>query len=330
MTRGPILFDLDDAGAGESPATAPSVPDAAPPEGEAMAAVAAGTQAGGRLGRLILAALGGLVALALGLWIADLIAALWARAAALGVAGGVLAGILLAGLLALALREAAGLARLGRIDRLRREAEAALAAADLAGARAVAARLSRLHAHRSEARWARARLNEATESLIDADALLTAAEAELLAPLDAAARREIEGAARRVAAVTALVPLSFADIAAALVVNLGMIRRIATIYGGRPGLLGGWRLMRAVFGHLLATGALAVGDDLVGSVAGGHLLSRVSRRFGEGVVNGALTARVGVAAIETCRPLPFIRATRPSTRALVRRALSGLFSGGEG
>jgi len=330
MTKGPILFDLDVAGAGESPATAPPVPDAGAPEGQAMTALAAGTQRGGPLGRLILGALGGLAALALGMWLADLLAALWQRAAALGLVASVLAGALGAGILALLLREAAGLARLGRIDRLRREAGAALAGGDLAGARAVAARLSRLHAPRAEARWARARLDEATENLMDADAVLTAAEAELLTPLDTAARAAIEGAARRVAAATALVPLSFADIAAALVINLGMIRRVAAIYGGRPGLLGGWRLTRAVFGHLLATGALAVGDDLIGSVAGGHLLSRVSRRFGEGVVNGALTARVGLAAIETCRPLPFIRAERPSTRALVRRALSGLFAGAGG
>ena len=80
--------------------------------------------------------------------------------------------------------------------------------------------------------------------------------------------------------------------------------------------------------HLVATGAVAVGDDLIGSVAGGGVLSKVSRRFGEGIVNGALTARVGVAAIEVCRPLPFNAMKRPSVTALVRRALSGLFGGG--
>ena len=73
------------------------------------------------------------------------------------------------------------------------------------------------------------------------------------------------------------------------------------------------------------TGAVAVGDDLIGSVAGGGVLSKVSRRFGEGVINGALTARVGVAAIEVCRPLPFHQSTRPSVTGLVRRALTGLF-----
>ena len=42
-----------------------------------------------------------------------------------------------------------------------------------------------------------------------------------------------------------------------------------------------------------ATGAVAAGDDLIHTVAGGGVLAKVSRRFGEGVVNGALTARVG-------------------------------------
>ncbi len=104
-----------------------------------------------------------------------------------------------------------------------------------------------------------------------------------------------------------------------------MIRRIAEIYGGRSGTLGAWRLTRAVLTHLVATGAVAVGDDLIHSVAGGSLLSQVSRRFGEGIVNGALTARVGVAALEVCRPLPFVGTRRPSVSRIVRRSLTGLF-----
>jgi len=125
--------------------------------------------------------------------------------------------------------------------------------------------------------------------------------------------------------VTALVPLALADVVAALTANLRMIRRIAVVYGGRGGTIGSWRLTRAVFSHLVATGAVAVGDDMLGSVAGGGLLSKLSRRFGEGLINGALTARVGLAAIEVCRPLPFRARRRPSVSALVSRAVSGLF-----
>jgi putative membrane protein len=137
--------------------------------------------------------------------------------------------------------------------------------------------------------------------------------------------REVEAAARQVATVTAIVPLALADVFAALTANLRMIRRVAEIYGGRAGTLGSWRLARAVMTHLVATGAVAVGDDLISSIAGGGVLSKLSRRFGEGVVNGALTARVGVGAMEVCRPLPFVRLQRPSVTGLVKRALTGLF-----
>jgi putative membrane protein len=77
--------------------------------------------------------------------------------------------------------------------------------------------------------------------------------------------------------------------------------------------------------HILATGIVSVGDDMIGSVAGGHVLARLSRRFGEGVLNGALTARVGLAAMDVCRPLPFAALPRPKVTNIVGRALTGLF-----
>lgn len=166
---------------------------------------------------------------------------------------------------------------------------------------------------------------ERQEDMFDAAGLLGLVETEVLAPLDKAATREIEAAARQVATVTALVPLALADVFTALTANLRMIRRVAEIYGGRSGTLGSWRLTRAVMTHLVATGAVAVGDDMLGSIAGGGVLGKLSRRFGEGLVNGALTARVGVAAMEVCRPIPFVQSKRPSVTALVRRALTGLF-----
>ena len=77
--------------------------------------------------------------------------------------------------------------------------------------------------------------------------------------------------------------------------------------------------------HLAATGAVAVGDDLIGSALGGGVLSKLSRRFGEGLINGAMTVRVGLTAMELCRPLPFSACARPRTGAVVRSALAGLF-----
>ncbi len=230
----------------------------------------------------------------------------------------------------LGLREMLALVRLRRVDRLQANVTRAILHQDLGEARAVMGQLTRFYRGRAEMKWPLERIKEREGDAFDADTLLALAENELMAPLDQAALREVEAAARQVATVTAIVPVALADVVAALTGNIRMIRRVAEIYGGRAGTLGSWRLLRAVMTHLVATGAVAVGDDLLGSLAGGGILSKLSRRFGEGVVNGALTARVGVAAIDVCRPLPFASQKRPQVTGIVKRALTGLFGSKDG
>lgn len=227
--------------------------------------------------------------------------------------------------LGMAWREYRAWARFARIDAIQRRAGAALSDGSLDQARQATKDLLAIYHKRPEMEWAVKRLADHQAEAVDAQSLLTMAETELLAQLDQEARREVEAAARTVAATTALIPLALADVAAALAANLRMIRRMAEIYGGRAGAVGGWRLARTVMTHLVATGAVAAGDDLIHTVAGGGVLAKLSRRFGEGIVNGALTARVGIAAIEVCRPLPFIAQPRPKVGNLVARGLRGLF-----
>ncbi|MGO8315977.1 DUF697 domain-containing protein, partial [Rhizobium ruizarguesonis] len=57
--------------------------------------------------------------------------------------------------------------------------------------------------------------------------------------------------------------------------------------------------------HLAVTGSIAVGDSLVKQVLGHGLASKLSARLGEGVINGLMTARIGIAAMDLCRPLAF-------------------------
>lgn len=330
MSRKPVLIDLEDARDLPGPDEAPPVPEDGPvtaPEGRAMLTLATlAARPPSRLARWFWGAVLGGVGIVVSVRAWDFAMALIARAPILGYALTGLFGLALVLLAAIALREIAAFSRLGRIDGLRQRAEAALAEDNLSAARALSADLIGLYGGREDTRWGRARLTEQAREQFDASAVLGLAETEILAALDAAATREIEAAARQVATITALVPLALADVIGALTANLRMIRRIAEIYGGRSGVLGSWRLARAVITHLVATGAVAVGDDLIGSVAGGNILSKISRRFGEGIVNGALTARVGVAAMEVCRPLPFSKKRRPSVTRLVKNALAGLFA----
>lgn len=329
--NGPVLIEREEAAA-VGPDAAPPVPDLGPaPQGRAMQTVAVlAARPRSRLGRFFWGSAAALVGFMASVATWRFVEGLLATYPLLGwIAAGLTLLFVLAALL-VALREAAAWARLARLDRVHQAALAASAAGDLKAAGRVVEGLLALYAAREDTAWGRARLAERRGDVFDADALLALAEAELMAPLDRAARGEIEGAARQVATVTAFVPLALADVAAALTLNLRMIRRIAEIYGGRAGAIGGWRLLRTVLTHLVATGAVAVGDDLIQSVAGGGLLSKLSRRFGEGVVNGALTARVGVAAIEVCRPLPFAALPKPRVTNLVSRALAGLFGYGKG
>ncbi|MGR3271431.1 TIGR01620 family protein [Thalassococcus profundi] len=327
--KGPVLFEIDESQPGQNPAEAPPVPDTdlPAPKGQAMATAAAiAARKPSKLARwfwrLLGALVGTLVSIAAWRFVTDLVTS----TPLLGYAVALLMALFALVVVLIVVKELSAMSRLGRVDRLHRDAAKALADDDLSAARGTVAQLVALYKGRDDTRWGRDRLAERQEDVFDAVALFDLAEQELLSPLDLAARREVEAAARQVATVTALVPLALADVGAALTSNLRMIRRIAEIYGGRSGTLGSWRLTRAVFSHLVATGAVAVGDDMLEPILGGGLLAKLSRRFGEGLVNGALTARVGVAAMEVCRPLPFSRKQRPSVRGIIRTSLSGLFS----
>jgi len=327
VTQGPVLIDLDEG-------QTPDVAEAAPvpelgmpaPEGQAMQVAARlGARKVSWLGSLFWGLLATFVSAAVTVAAWDFAVGLVGRSPALGMAVSVVGVALLVVAGLMVLRELAGFARLRRVDGLKTIAAQAVLAGELAQARGLVDSLLQFYRGRDDLRWGRDSLAKQRADMLDGDALLKVAEAELMGPLDKAAQLEVEAAARQVAAVTALVPLALADVVAALTANLRMIRRVAEIYGGRTGVLGSWRLFRAVMTHLVATGAVAAGDDLIGSMVGGGALAKVSRRFGEGIVNGALTARVGVAAMEVCRPMPFGEGRRPAVTGLVKRALTGLF-----
>lgn len=330
--KGPVLIELEaEEGAALSPADVPPVPDAetGPPDRAAMQRLAQlGARPRNRLAAWFWGLLGALIAAFASLAMWAIVDDLLARSAVLGTAVTVLLGAFGLVCAVIVLRELAAFSRLSRIDKMQHRAATAHSDNDLGAARSLARDMKDFYAGRAELRWASDALDARIDASFDADATLALVETDLLAPLDRQAITQVEAAARQVATVTAIVPLALADLFTALTANLRMIRAIAEIYGGRAGTLGTWRLMRAVLTHLVATGAVAVGDDLISSVAGGSVLSRISRRFGEGVVNGALTARVGVAAMEVCRPLPFRAARRPSVSGLVKRALAGLFGKG--
>ena len=116
-----------------------------------------------------------------------------------------------------------------------------------------------------------------------------------MAPLDQEASRLVARAATRVSIVTAVSPRAAVDLVFVLFAALGMIR-----------------LVRHIIAHLTVTGTLAAGDSLIQQMLGHGVAAKLSARLGEGVLNGLLTARLGLAAMEVARPLPFAALPKPA------------------
>ncbi len=74
--------------------------------------------------------------------------------------------------------------------------------------------------------------------------------------------------------------------------------------------------------HLAVTGAVSAGDSLIQQVVGHGLAARLSARLGEGVVNGLMTARIGISAMDLCRPMPFRALQRPGIGSFIRNIAS--------
>lgn len=263
---------------------------------------------GVRWGTWLLSAMGALASIAFGVWFSRFVSVAVAREDWIGWISFGLAIIILVTLLMLILRELIGFVRLRRLGKIKAAAEKALRERNVAEERETIQAIKRLLAGRAELRWHLARLDEHARDVRDPGDLMRLADRDLMLVLDGEARRLVAKAAKRVTVVTAISPAAFVSVGYVLIENLRLLRNLAGLYGGRPGFAGTARLARMVLTHIVATGSIALTDDLIGQFLGQDLLRRVSRRLGEGVFNGALTARIGAAAVEVTRPLPFIEA----------------------
>jgi putative membrane protein len=87
------------------------------------------------------------------------------------------------------------------------------------------------------------------------------------------------------------------------------------------GAFGMIALMRRAIAHVAITGGMAASDGLIQQVLGNGVAAKLSQCLGEGVLDGLLTARLGLAAIDVTRPLPFTALPKPALTDLAKDLL---------
>jgi putative membrane protein len=335
QTRKPKVFDLDDPELAEietAPAEPWNEPAADSPLMEQPARIPSvldRARQGFHWGALLVSAALSLIVMALILNFWSFVWGLFQRSDWVGWTALVLAVLLCVSVVMLILAEIVGFLRIGRLRRWRASADRVLAdpaTAKTSDAAVVTKGLAGLYADRVELGWAISGYRAHDADIMAPAERLALFDRTVLSAVDDQVRLIIGQSARRVAIVTAITPFIIVDMVFVLYENFRMLRRVATLYGGRPGMLGLLRLGGRVLSHLVATGGLALTDDLLGQFIGQGVIKRLSARAGEGVFNGALTARIGIAAIDLCRPLPFIKAQPVRLRELAGdlfRSLTG-------
>lgn len=271
-------------------------------------------------GRLLWGGLAFLVLIAVGFDTAGLIGRAFAVGAWAGTVVCLAVLAVLGGALALIGREVGALRRLARIDELRDRAERLSVGGDHEAGAAFAGAVAELYAGRPDRRAALDGLRDALTDAHDAAEAVRLVERQVLIPIDRHAYGLVLRAARDTALATTLSPAALLDVAIVLWRNLRLVREIATLFGARPGLLGSMTLLRRMIENIAVAGIAESGEDLAVDALGGSLAAAVSTRVGQGVLNGLLTARIGLAAMHLCRPVPYSPENRPSL-GRIRRAL---------
>lgn len=124
--------------------------------------------------------------------------------------------------------------------------------------------------------------------------------------LDEHARKEISRSAAESALMIAVSPLAMVDMAFIAWRNIRLINRIAAIYGIELGYYSRIRLFRMVLINIAFAGASELIREVGMDWLSQDITARLSTRAAQGIGAGLLTARLGIKAMELCRPLPWI------------------------
>ena len=144
--------------------------------------------------------------------------------------------------------------------------------------------------------------------------------------MDIQAKQIVVQRSKETALMVMISQIAILDMLLTLWRNTRMIRDISTLYGGRPGFLGSIGLIGSVLQNLIYADVSEMVADSMADILGGSILSVMSAQAAQGLGSGIMTARVGLHAIQACRPLPFSEEEKPRLRDIRKEIVKSMKS----
>lgn len=134
----------------------------------------------------------------------------------------------------------------------------------------------------------------------------------VLSPMDKQARQLIAKHARDNAVIVALSPIAVVDVLMVAWRNFALINKITKIYGMELGYFSRLHLFKMVIKNMVFAGT----TELVAGMLSHNVLRKLFGQAIQGLGVGILTARLGIKAMEFCRPINFTETEKPSLKAM--------------
>ncbi len=247
-----------------------------------------------------------------------------------------LAAAVLCGLVAIA-RELGVIRRqlrsLDTIAAARREADQLMQSQGHDRGVAFAARVIGLYESRPEMAGPIREFRQAVNSTLRDQEVVARLSSLVLRHLDEEARGAVGRALRDTAFISLASPNGLIDGLITFWRELRMLREVAVVYGLAPGLLQQWTLLRRVLFIAATSGMLNQAGDMAMQSLGGGMVARLSANAADALYTALRTARLGIYAMEVCRPVAFAPAERRSMWIFLRKAARSaltLIEGGAG
>ncbi|WP_252176578.1 TIGR01620 family protein [Endozoicomonas sp. 4G] len=147
---------------------------------------------------------------------------------------------------------------------------------------------------------------------------------QLFNHLDEQAVARISQHSQQTAIMVAISPLALLDILLSGWRCLKMLDEICQIYGLCPSLPARMKLLKMALTQMALAGSTELITDQLVDLASSKLISTISTQAATGAGMGFYTARIGLLAMELCRPVPFAEGQRPGMGKMTKEIISSI------